>query len=221
VRDITERQQLEAERSALIEAAQARNERERIAMDLHDGIIQSIFGVGLGLEIASEEAQGTPAEALIERSIDRLNDVIRDIRAYIFELRPMAFDGNLVDSLQQLAGAFRASSPIVIDVDLDADLARVDDSVALEIFQITQEALANVRRHSQAKRVHLAVQTTRDSILVRVADDGVGFDPGEERDEKHRGLRNLSSRAKSLDGRLEIASALGRGTTVSVSVPVG
>lgn len=221
VRDITERQQLEAERSALIEAAQARNERERIAMDLHDGIIQSIFGVGLGLEIASDEAQGTPAEALIERSIDQLNDVIRDIRAYIFELRPMAFDGNLVDSLQHLAGAFRASSPIAIDLNVDADVVGIDDSVALAMFQITQEALANVRKHSQAKTVHVTLRSAEDRIFARVVDDGVGFDPAEERDEEHRGLRNLASRANSLGGRLEIDSAPGRGTAISLSVPAG
>lgn len=219
VRDITERQQLEAERSALLEAAQARHERERIAMDLHDGIIQSIFGVGLGLEIAAEEAGGTPAEALIEKSIEQLNDVIRDIRAYIFELRPMAYDGNLVDSLQHLAGAFRASSSIVIDLELDADAVGIDDAVALAIFQITQEALSNVRKHSQAKRVRLTLQSTGDWILARVADDGVGFDAARERNEKHRGLRNLASRADSLGGRLEIDSALGAGTTISLSVP--
>jgi signal transduction histidine kinase len=221
VRDVTERKKLDAERSALIEAARARNERERIAMDLHDGIIQSIFGVGLGREIAAEEASGTVAEPLIEKAIDQLNDVIRDIRAYIFELRPMAFDGNLTDSLHQLAGVFRASSPITIDVELEADLVGMDDAVALATFQIVQEALANARKHSQAKHVHLAVRSTEDSIVASVADDGVGFDASEERDEKHRGLRNLTSRADSLGGRLEIESSPGRGTTISLFVPVG
>lgn len=221
VRDISERQRLEAERSALIEAARARNERERIAMDLHDGIIQSIFGVGLGLEIAADEASGTAVEPLIEKAVDQLNDVIRDIRAYIFELRPMAYDGNLTDSLHQLAGAFRASSPITIDLELDADLVGLDDAVALAMFQIVQETLANARKHSQAKHVRLAVQSTEDSIVARVADDGMGFDATTERDEKHRGLRNLASRANSLGGRLEIDSAPGRGTTISLFVPVG
>jgi PAS domain S-box-containing protein len=221
VRDITDRQQLEVERSALIEAARARNERERIAMDLHDGIIQSIFGVGLGLEIAADEARGTGAEPLIEKAIDQLNDVIRDIRAYIFELRPMAYDGNLADSLHQLAGAFRASSPITIDVELEADLVGMDEAVALAMFQIVQETLANARKHSQAKHVRLEVQTTENAIVAVVADDGIGFDATREWEEKHRGLRNLASRADSLSGRLEIESAPGRGTTVSLFVPVG
>lgn len=221
VRDITDRQQLERERQALLDAVHARNERERIAMDLHDGIIQSIFGVGLGLEIAAEEASGTAAEPLIEKAIDQLNDVIRDIRAYIFELRPMAYDGNLTDSLHQLAGAFRASSPIAIELELDADLIGMDDAVPLAVFQIVQEALANARRHSQAKHVRLAVQSTEESIIARVEDDGVGFDSTAERDEKHRGLRNLASRADSLGGRLEIDSEPGRGTTISLFVPVG
>ncbi len=220
VRDITGRQRREAERSALLEAAQAQNERERIAMDLHDGIIQSIFGVALGLEIAVEEAHGTPAEALIEKAIDQLSDVVRDIRRYIFELRPMSYDGNLADSLQHLAGAFRASSPIAIDLELDADVTVVDDSVALAIFQIAQEALANVRKHSQAKHVHLALRID-DCIVARVADDGAGFDAAADRDEGHRGLRNLASRADSIGGRLEIESVIGRGTTILLSVPLG
>jgi two-component system sensor histidine kinase DevS len=221
VRDITRRLRLEAERSALLEAAQAQNERERIAMDLHDGIIQSIFGVALGLEIAAEEARGTPAEALIEKSIDQLSDIIRDIRGYIFELRPMSYDGNLADSLQHLAGGFRASSPIAIELELDAGIAGVDDAVALAIFQIAQEALANVRKHSQAKHVHLALRRIDDCIVARVADDGAGFDAAAERDEEHRGLRNLGSRADSIGGRLEIESAVGRGTTILLSVPLG
>ena len=68
----------------------------------------------------------------------------------------MAYDGNLADSLHHLAGAFRASSPITIDVELDADLTGADDAVAVAIFQIAQEALANVRKHSQAKHVRVA-----------------------------------------------------------------
>jgi PAS domain S-box-containing protein len=220
VRDISDRLRLETERSALIEAARARNERERIAMDLHDGIIQSIFGVALELEVAADDASGTAAEPVIEKAIDQLNDVIRDIRAYIFELRPMAYDGNLADSLHQLAGAFRASSPIAIDVELDADLVGMDDAVALTMFQIVQETLANARKHSQAKHVHLVVQSTDDSTVVHVADDGVGFDAAEERAERHRGLRNLASRAYSLGGRLEIDSAPRHGTTISLFVPV-
>ncbi len=224
VRDITERLQLEAERNALLETAQAQNERERIAMDLHDGIIQSIFGVALGLEIAAEETRGTPAEALVERSIEQLNDIIGDIRAYIFELRPTAYDGNLVDSLLHLAGAFRASSPIALDVDVDvgARAADIDDSVGVAIFQIVQEALSNVRKHSRARHVQLVVALEDDSghLLARVTDDGVGFNAAEERAEDHRGLRNLVSRADSIGAALKIDSAGGRGTTITLSMPL-
>ena len=221
VRDITERLRLEEGRQALLDAARFQRERERIAMDLHDGIIQSIFGVGLGLEIAAEEARGTPAEALIETSIDQLNDVIRDIRAYIFELRPMLYDGDLGESLRHLVGAFRASSSIAIELEMDADLASVNDSVAVAVFQMAQEALANVRKHSQAKQVHLALRLLSGCVWAEFADDGVGFDPAAERAEEHRGLRNLASRANSIGGRLEIESAAGGGTTISLSVPLG
>lgn len=220
VRDISERLRLEAERRALLDAARSQSERERIAMDLHDGIIQSIFGVGLGLEIAAEEARGTPAEALIEKSIDQLNDVIRDIRGYIFELRPMSYDGNLADSLQHLAGAFRASSPIAIELTVDGNVAGADDAVAVAIFQITQEALANVRKHSQAKQARLTLHRQDRWIHARIEDDGVGFDMGAERTEDHRGLRNLARRAASIGGRLDIDSVVGRGTRISVSAPV-
>ena len=221
VRDITERLRLEAAHGALLEATQAQNERERIAMDLHDGIIQSIFGVALGLEIAAEEARDTPAEPLIERSIEQLNDVIRDIRGYIFELRPASYDGDLADSLRHLAGSFRASSSIVIDLQIDGDLSDADDSVDMAIFQIAQEALANVRRHSQAKRVDVRLRRVDDRVVAQVTDDGVGFDAAAERAEEHRGLRNLARRAASVGGRLDVESAAGRGTTISVSIPAG
>ena len=217
MRDITERLRLEAERNALVEATQAQNERERIAMDLHDGIIQSIFGVGLGLEIAAEEAHGTVAEALIEKSIDQLNDVIRDIRGYIFELRPMSYSGNLADSLQHLAGAFRASSPIAIEIELDGRVSGVDEGIALAIFQVAQEALANVRKHSQAKHVQLALGTNDGCMFARIADDGTGFDAAAERSQDHRGLRNLASRANAVGGELVIESEVGQGTTIVFS----
>ncbi len=220
VRDITERLRLEGERRALLDAARSQNERDRIAMDLHDGIIQSIFGIGLGLEIAAEEARGSAAEPVIEKSIDQLNDVIRDIRGYIFELRPMSYDGNLAASLQHLVGAFRASSPIAIEMDVDPDVADAGDSVSVAIFQIAQEALANVRKHSQAKHVQLRLHRGDGRIVIRVADDGVGFDSSTERSEVHRGLKNLASRADSVGGQLDIVSAPGCGTTVAVSVPL-
>ena len=220
VRDVTERVRLEEERRALHDAARSQNERDRIAMDLHDGIIQSIFGVGLGLEIAAEEARGTEAEALIERSIERLNEVIRDIRGYIFELRPMSYAHDLADSLKHLAGSFRASSPIAIELDVAPDLPATDDALGVAIFQITQEALANVRKHSQARRVRVAVAQTHGDLTMTVEDDGIGFDAAAERDEEHRGLRNLFERADSIGGRISIESEAGRGTVVSLAVPL-
>ena len=219
VRDISERLRLEEERQALLEEARAQQERDRIAMDLHDGIIQSIFGVGLGLEIAAEEARGTPAEELIESSVERLNQVVRDIRGYIFELRTSSRDGDLADSMRRLAGAFRASSPIALESDIPDAVKGIEGPAAAAAFEVAQEALSNVRLHSHAKRARVALTRSASGFEVRVSDDGVGFDAAAVRAEDQRGLREAEARARAVGGTLAVESVRDGGTAVALFVP--
>jgi signal transduction histidine kinase len=198
-------------------------ERERIGMDLHDGIIQSIYAVGLALEYARVAMDETPkqSEQKIEQAIDGLNKTIRDIRAYILDLRPRQFIGdNLHDGLQRLVDEYRANT--LADATLMAqedDLTGLPSSHATALFHICQEALANTAKHSQARRVQVHLWSTRERVLLEVADNGRGFDLRKMSVTLGHGLSNMHVRARKVGGDVEITSAPEEGTTLLAWVP--
>jgi signal transduction histidine kinase len=197
-------------------------ERERIAKDLHDGIIQSIYAVGLSLEDMPELMDDDPAEARvrIDRAIDALHVTIRDIRNFIMGLRPELLDQrDLVGSLQALAEEVRLNSLVEVDTAIDPTAAdSLPEHARAPIFHITQEALSNVVRHSRATRASVALRRDRGSIRLEINDNGVGFEPTGERAPTHQGLSNMAGRAARHGGRLSVESAAGAGTRIIVTL---
>jgi signal transduction histidine kinase len=191
-------------------------------MDLHDGIIQSIYAIGLGLEAASEDVDANPADArrTIERSMTQLNEVIGDVRSYIFKLGPARSANDLVAALGDLATEFRVNSLVETEIDVDEDLPPLDPDAQEAIFHVAQEALANARRHSRATALTLSLGAEDGHVRLRVADNGEGFDTGASLPEEHRGVRNMAARAKAVGGRIDIQSAPSRGTIIELSVPI-
>jgi signal transduction histidine kinase len=198
-------------------------ERERIGMDLHDGIIQSIYAVGLGLEYARVALDEDPRQARqkLEQAIDGLNSAIRDIRTYILDLRPRQFHGgDLMGGLRRLVEEYRANTQS--DATLlgpKEDLVDLPQAHAMALFHICQEALANTAKHSQARRVDVRLWTTRDRVLLEVADNGQGFDLRKMSVTIGHGLSNMHVRARKVRGDVEITSAPGEGATVLAWVP--
>jgi signal transduction histidine kinase len=200
-------------------------ERDRIGMDLHDGIIQSIYGVGLALESASHAMDEDPREAKerIQRAIDDLNQAIRDIRAYILDLRPrqLGNDG-LISGIKRLVTEYRANTFSEVSVTgLDLDLKDLPHSHALALFHICQEALANTAKHAQAKNVQLSIWTTDERVLLEVHDDGKGFDLEKMTTNIGHGLANMQTRAHAVGGEVDITSIINDGTTILAWVPRG
>ncbi len=198
-------------------------ERERIGMDLHDGIIQSIYAVGLTLEHARLLMDEEPAQAhkSIHQAIDDLNHTIRDIRAYILDLRPRQLhDESLMEGLKRLVNEFRANTLVEVSLQGPADgLTRLPDAPAIALFHICQEALANVAKHAHARRVEVSVWTTPDRVLMEVSDDGRGFNMEKVRLSIGNGLLNMQTRVRNVGGDVEITSEEGAGTSVLVWVP--
>jgi len=202
-------------------------ERQRIGMDLHDGVIQSIYAVGLNLEECSEEVFNQPSDVRVrlEKAINDLNQVIKDIRNYIFDLRPRALEStNLTDALSTLVRELRVNS--LVEANLVVDGGRELGSVLTEdqvtnLFHIAQEALSNVQKHARASSVEARLTTQNGVLRLAISDNGVGFAPGRGTEPGHRGLRNMSERAQSLGGRLSLESAPGKGTSVVIEVPIG
>lgn len=200
-------------------------ERDRIGMDLHDGIIQSIYGVGLVLEharlLAAEDPQ--KSQERIQQAIDSLNHAIRDIRSYILDLRPRQFGNeNLLDALKRLAVEFRANTLAEAALTGDPDEIRdISQAQALVLFHICQEALANAAKHAQAKKVEIRVWTTPERYLLEIRDNGRGFDMKKMNITLGHGLSNMRTRAQHVGGDVEICSVMDDGTSILAWVPRG
>ena len=198
-------------------------ERERIGMDLHDGIIQSIYAVGLTLEharlILGEEPEQTRKR--IDQSIEDLNSTIRDLRAFIMDMRPrQLYEENLMDGLKRLVNEFKANSLVETTLNGPLDgLENLSDAHAIALIHICQEALANTAKHAQAKKVEVTIWTTQDRVLMEVHDDGRGFDPQKVRFTLGHGISNMQTRARNVGGDLEITTELGEGTTILAWLP--
>ncbi len=199
-------------------------ERERIGMDLHDGIIQSIYAVGLALDFARMEMKDDPAEARekIQQAIQGLNSTIRDIRSYILDLRPRQFRGeDLMEGLKRLVDEYRANTlaEVTLGGPEDGKLT-LPPSHAMALFHICQEALANVAKHAHARHTTVQVWTAAERVLLEVSDDGPGFDLRKMSVTLGHGLSNMHTRARKVGGDVEITSEAGSGTSVLAWVPV-
>ena len=197
------------------------DERERISRDLHDSVIQMIYGVTLSLDDVPELVRSAPAEASqrVDEAIDALHGVIRDIRHFIFGLRPLLLDsGSLTDGLQALADELRRNTTTDISISGPAP----DDlplSVVAEILAIAREALANVARHAGADHVFVGLSDLGDAFRLEVADDGRGFAHEAGALRGHNGLENMRARARALGGTFAIHSTPAAGTRIIVSIP--
>ncbi len=198
-------------------------ERERIGMDLQDGIIQSIYGVGLSLESALHSFEDDPGDAKtrIQHSIENLNQAIRDLRGYILDLRPrqMGSEG-LLSGLNRLITEFRANTLATIQLSgTDNELEDQPQSNLMVLFHICQEALANIARHAKAKQVDISLWSTDERVLMEIHDNGKGFEMEKMNVTIGHGLANMQTRARSIGGDVDISSVVGEGTTVLAWVP--
>jgi signal transduction histidine kinase len=198
-------------------------ERDRIGRDLHDGIIQSLYAVGLSLEDLPEIMAEAPDEAAerIDSAIESINLAIRDIRNFIYGLRPEAIDGTqVVAGLAALAEEVRHGGLVDVIADLDpAADPGLDTSAGSELLNLVREALSNAVRHGHAQRISIELVRGETGSTLAIADDGVGFDLSRLVGTGHHGLANMRARANVVGGQLEIRTAPGDGTRVVVILP--
>ena len=202
------------------------HERERIAMDLHDGAVQSLYSVVLGLgTIELDLADRPEAEhwlAGARQARTRIGDIISDIRAYASRLRlGMSGSRDLRSGLSTVAAEVAMSGLITPELDFDAGAAALVPSHAAEsLLLIAHEATSNVIRHSGATRVAIHWERMNGSCTLTVQDDGRGFNPRTTDRPAGDGLRNMHERAAALSGRLSLKSEPGSGTEVRFEIPV-
>ncbi|MGZ4103639.1 MAG: sensor histidine kinase [Actinomycetota bacterium] len=211
------RAQDELQRLALIE------ERERIAKDLHDDIIQSLFAEGMALQAA--ESMVDEPEAIRHRlstAVDHIDRVIRDLRNYIFGLRPgVLADRQLHTALADLVESFAEGSSARFEIRTDPEIVSRLAGRANEIVQAAREAISNAVKHSEANEIVVLLEKDAPGLAVLIVqDNGKGFDLDEVAGRGGHGLTNLRTRAESLGGSLQIGPAPQGGTQVRVNIPI-
>ncbi len=193
-------------------------DRQRIARELHDSVIQDLFAVGLSLQGLSERIAEPTAAATLDDAVDRLDNSVEALRNYIFQLKESARSRAALDErLQELVSRMGSAYPSTARLEIDL-VNTEDEYLDDEIVKIVTEALSNALRHSSAANVEVSVTAKEKDVQIRVTDDGVGFDvtsPG-----PGMGLANIRTRAQRVGGSVSIDSLVGRGTVVEVRLPL-
>ncbi len=203
-----------------LQRATLAEDRERIAREIHDGVIQELFAVGLTLKAASAHTEETEeVRSRIEEAVDRIDGAMTTLRRYIFDIRqpvrtPVRFDVELRRIADQAAHDVSAE----VEVVTSGRFADLPDHVSDNALQFAREAVSNAIRHSGAPRIELRAVRRGDWLSLEVHDEGIGFDPGAVR--PGLGLDNLRRRVAEAGGATEIHSAPGTGTTVRADLPL-
>ncbi len=199
-------------------------ERERIGMDLHDGVIQSLYSLGLTLDYVKailEEDSGESMEKL-NHATDGINSTIVDIRTYISDLRPRQMQENLSfkENLEVLLQEFRNNSQISANIqdDIEGQL-ELNYHNTLTLFRIAQESLSNTARHSKAQNAELRLWEKESQIYLEIIDNGEGFNIDKTEANLGHGLVNMQRRTRKAGGGIQIDSSPGNGTKVIAWVP--
>ena len=196
-------------------------ERERIGRELHDGAIQRVYTAGLIIESARRQVDDDHLVAQrLDRAMTALNESIASLRAYMTELRSEPVTLSLVEGLEQQTGDPRLTALMDISLDLAwPEPPALNPSQVTHILAIVGEGLANAARHAGAGEVRVRARGADGHLLLQITDDGVGFAPAEDLQEGY-GLRNMRDRARLLGGTLTINSEPGRGTEITLDVPL-
>lgn len=193
--------------------------RNRFARDLHDSVKQQVFAASLQVDTARAlDGEGTRSDNHLGRANELLRQAHRELDVLIHELRPAMLEGRgLGGALREYAAGWSRGSEIPAEV-LVRDEGEAPLEVEQALFRIAQEALANVARHSGASRAEVELVYETDAVVLRVADDGRGFEP--TGDHPGFGLRSMRERLAKLGGELRVERAPGRGTRIVCSCPL-
>ncbi len=199
----------------------AREERARLARELHDSVSQAVYGIALGVRTALTLLERDPARAAaaLDHVLPLAEAALTEMRALIFDLRPDALEAEgLVMALEKQAAALRARHGLAVHLHAGAE-PPVSPAAKEALYRVAREALLNTVKHARAGAVDLNLHSDGDDLVLEICDDGLGFDPDLVSPE-HLGLHGVQKRVEQVGGRLEVQSAVGQGTRIRVQVPV-
>jgi signal transduction histidine kinase len=192
-------------------------ERERIGMELHDGVIQSLYAIGMHLELIRTADE--PQMRELGNVVDDLNEVIDDIRNYILNLRTSG-QRSIAKSLNNILDRLHIPDTLSIQIDAPDTTPPFTPATFEAICQIANEAISNAVRHAQASHISLTARQKDSVFEIVIDDDGRGFNLDAIHNHKGLGLQNIQQRARLHGGRVAIDTAPGRGTHLTVTIPI-
>ena len=198
-------------------------ERQRIATELHDGLVQTLSAISLNLKALEDEIdrlEHSEVEAY-KNAMDLLDHAIQDTRLISHDLMPSALERfGLIKAMEDLVYRTSKNKVLIIDFKTNLGYDIRDLYMITNLYRILQELLQNIVKHAQASEVEVELWEIGNRIRLRVKDNGVGFEGSpEEMQSNGIGLRNISTRVKSMNGKLVLDSTTADGTTVVVEVP--
>ena len=201
-------------------------ERERIGMDLHDGVIQSLYSLGLTLDYVKAILDENPEEIRekLDQATGGINSTIADIRTYISDLRPRQMKENISfnENLKILLEELEKNANIKANLKNETkDPLNLSYQNTVTLFRIAQESLSNTARHSRAEKTNLRIWEEDGRVYLEIIDDGVGFNIDKTEANLGHGLANMQRRSRKASGNIEIISSPGKGTRVVTWVPKG
>jgi len=209
-------------RDAVRRVVQAQElERQRLAHELHDETGQALTSILLGLKPLEEALADHPARAALAQLREQVVSALQDVRRLAVELRPSVLDDfGLVPALERLIDTFAEQSDLRVDFHSALGETRLPSEVETTLYRVVQESLTNIVKHASAHNVSVSIARRGPTVAAVIEDDGAGFDPRTVREESV-GLLGMRERLSFVDGRLEIESRAGAGTTIVAEVPLG
>src|SRR4051794_38956110 len=195
-------------------------ERSRLARELHDETGQALTSILLGLKPLEEALADHPARAALAELREHVVSALQDVRRLAVELRPAVLDDfGLVPALERLTDAFASQSGMRVDFHSALGELRLPSEVETTLYRVVQESLTNIVKHANAHNISVSIARRGSTVAAVIEDDGTGFDQRAVR-EDGVGLLGMRERLSFVDGRLEIESRAGAGTTIVAEVPV-
>ena len=191
------------------------DDRDRIARDMHDHVIQRLFATGLSLQSAARLAIHPMVQPRIDDAVDDIDAAIKEIRQAIYQLHRPVRPDEISERLRALTGSFTEPLGFAPQLQTEGPLDGLGPSLASEVLAVVREGLTNASKYSGAARVDVTVTVDDESVCVVVVDDGRGVDPSTAKG----GLVNLAERAAARNGTFEISPGTPHGTLLRWRVP--
>lgn len=197
-------------------------ERHRLARELHDSVSQQLFAAMMMMSALNEQAKKNDLPEVQQKQLAMVSDIINasqsEMRALLLHLRPVTLEGkSLKQGIEQLLRELETK--IKISLKWEIEDIKISSGIEDQLFRVVQELLSNTLRHAKANELEVYLHQVEQSILLRVIDDGVGFDTSEQKAGSY-GLMNIRERVAAVGGTIKIISFKGQGTSVEIKVPL-